>query len=62
VISTWSEENNFGTYNYVRMSVAVKLNNNLDVVMCLYTSTENNSDKSLPEVENVIQSIKATNG
>jgi hypothetical protein len=62
VISTWSEENNFGTYNYVRMSVAVKLNNNLDVVMCLYTSTENNFDKSLPEVENVIQSIKATNG
>jgi hypothetical protein len=44
------------------MSVAVKLNNNLDVVMCLYTSTENNFDKSLPEVENVIQSIKATNG
>lgn len=62
MISTWSEENNFGTYNYVRMSVAVKLNNNLDVVMCLYTSTENNFDKSLPEVENVIQSIKATNG
>ena len=62
MISTWSEENNFGTYNYVGMSVAVKLNNNLDVVMCLYTSTENNFDKSLPEVENVIQSIKATNG